>query len=116
MITEYLKGIRDRLDNSTSACSLYHLQSVQAIYLFIYFFIFLTRGHFFSLLFREREDRGREREKHRCEREASIGWLPLVGAWTRDHKCPDWESQAPKPGTESATKVCALTWNGSRNP
>ena len=40
---------------------------------------------FFSTAFRER---GREKEKYRCKREAD--WLPLVRAPTRDQMCPDW--------------------------
>ena len=56
------------------------------IYLFIYLFIYWERG----------QGRGkREGEKHRCERETSIGGL----------------SYAPQQGIEPATQACALTGN-----
>ena len=42
---------------------------------FIRSYLILTRGHFFLIAFLEREE---GREKHRCEREASIGCLQYV--------------------------------------
>ena len=55
-----------------------------------FFFLILTQGHFFFTAFRER---GREREKHPCKREAWIGCLlyaPRLGilcTWTGDRTC-----------------------------
>ena len=46
-------------------------------------------GHFFSLCFRER---GRERKKHWCKREASIGHFLDTGLNRNLGMCPDQES------------------------
>ena len=66
---------------------------ISMIYIWLVFI--LTQGHYFFIAFRER---GREKEKHRCKREASTGCLPyaLVPGnepttfWLWDHTPTTW--------------------------
>ena len=58
-------------------------------------FFFIPHPRICSLIL----ERGREKKKHRCERETSISCLPY----------------APQPGIKPTTKVCALSGDGTHN-